>query len=252
MDAAFGVTTADVAILEFDFTLTDVTRDDLALNFVFASEEYNESVGSLSDVLAIFVDGVDITDNIAMSTCWELTSRSRAKQSIVAIRLIPRVPAVSTRTLSQQRSERRRAVSLPVRLRRLHSDADGRIANLNPNVSHHIIIAIADVGDASGDSAIFLQADSLIAYDASDPTQSDRFIRDPAGIDSIRHSGVGDQNVLRDQGQVLIHSNAISDSADFGIVTTSGDRDSVENAFVEGNAREASAVASADPDGCAI
>lgn len=46
-----------------------------------------------------------------------------------------------------------------------------------------------------------------------------------SGIRTVMHDGFGDSNRFRDQGQVLIHSNFISDSRDFGIVATGGTRD---------------------------
>ena len=46
----------------------------------------------------------------------------------------------------------------------------------------------------------------------------------PAGF-VILHDGIGDANLFRDQGQVLIHSNTITNSADFGIVADAGVRD---------------------------
>lgn len=50
--------TFDATILEFDF---NSTGGDLFFNYVFASEEYNEFVGSVfNDVFGFFVDGVNI------------------------------------------------------------------------------------------------------------------------------------------------------------------------------------------------
>ena len=46
----------------------------------------------------------------------------------------------------------------------------------------------------------------------------------PAGF-VILHDGFGDANLFRDQGQMLIHSNTITNSADFGIVADAGLRD---------------------------
>lgn len=40
----------------------------------------------------------------------------------------------------------------------------------------------------------------------------------------VEHQMVGDSNVFRDQGQILIHSNIVRDSARFGIVADAGDR----------------------------
>ena len=91
-----------------------------------------------------------------------------------------------------------------------------KIVALLPNLPagiHTIKIAISDVGDVSGDSAIFLEGASL----ANGP-----FVRDPEGIASIRHNqGTGDQNLFRDQGQVKIHSNTIRESKSFGIAANS-------------------------------
>ncbi|MBM4088790.1 MAG: hypothetical protein FJ276_05075, partial [Planctomycetes bacterium] len=41
----------------------------------------------------------------------------------------------------------------------------------------------------------------------------------------IYHNAFGDSNVFRDQGQLLIHSNFITDARDFGIIVDSGPRD---------------------------
>lgn len=55
-----GYTTQDAAVLTFDF---ETDSGDLFFNYVFASEEYNEWVGSsFNDVFAFFVDGVNIAE----------------------------------------------------------------------------------------------------------------------------------------------------------------------------------------------
>ncbi len=48
------------------------------------------------------------------------------------------------------------------------------------------------------------------------------------GIQHIQYDDFGDVNRFRDQGQVLIHSNFITDSRDFGIVADAGVRDTEE------------------------
>ena len=45
------------------------------------------------------------------------------------------------------------------------------------------------------------------------------------GIRHVMHNGFGDANRFRDQGQVIIHSNFVTDSRDFGIVADAGTRD---------------------------
>lgn len=44
-----------------------------------------------------------------------------------------------------------------------------------------------------------------------------------SGIKAVIHEGYGDSNTERDQGQILIESNVISDSANFGIVSGPGE-----------------------------
>ena len=82
---------------------------------------------------------------------------------------------------------------------------------------HNVKIVISDVGDVGGDSAIFIEASSL---------SNAVFVRPPQGIESIRHTGFGDQNHFRDQGQTLIHSNSVTDTLTYGILATAGERDS--------------------------
>ena len=45
-----------------------------------------------------------------------------------------------------------------------------------------------------------------------------------SGISGVEHEMVGDSNVFRDQGQILIHSNIVRDSLEFGIVADAGAR----------------------------
>lgn len=57
LDALIPQDVNDRNVLEFDFT---TTTGDLFFQYVFASEEYNEFVGSFNDPFAFFVDGVNI------------------------------------------------------------------------------------------------------------------------------------------------------------------------------------------------
>lgn len=57
LSAITGGTTNDANVLEFDFT-TDT--GDLFFSYVFASEEYNEFVGSFNDPFAFLLDGTNI------------------------------------------------------------------------------------------------------------------------------------------------------------------------------------------------
>ncbi len=62
LDSLAGFTTFDAAVLEFKFQFGDGTvGGDLFFNFVFASEEYVNFIGSqFNDVFGFFVDGTNI------------------------------------------------------------------------------------------------------------------------------------------------------------------------------------------------
>ncbi|MEO8493503.1 MAG: choice-of-anchor L domain-containing protein, partial [Planctomycetota bacterium] len=240
LDTAFGLTgsatTRDASILEFQFEIDPASlllnRNDIALNFVFASEEYNEAIGMLTDptdIVAILIDGVNVAvvPVAGMDRPVSVNSINGGK---------PFDPSgaggVNPGLFRNNESTSGGAYLAQFGYDGFTARLTARFLNLAPG-PHTILIAIADVNDEAGDSAVFLDANSLIAYDADiDPTTA--FERDPTGILNIRHEGFGDQNRLRDQGQVLIHSNTITDSADFAIVTESGQRDSIDTSLVGG------------------
>ena len=58
LDSALSVTTTDSSSLDFDFQFGDGTvGGDLYLNFAFASEEYNENIGTpFTDAVAVLID----------------------------------------------------------------------------------------------------------------------------------------------------------------------------------------------------
>jgi hypothetical protein len=62
-----------------------------------------------------------------------------------------------------------------------------------------------------------------------------------AGIGFKRFDGVGDENVVRDQGQLIISSSVITHSLEFGVVVDAGDRDAL-NAPHPGVARNLSQI----------
>ena len=74
---------------------------------------------------------------------------------------------------------------------------------------HHLKFVVADVGDLAGDSALFIEEGSISVQPVT---------HDPTGIASIRHTGVGDQNVSRDQGQVLVQNNTITNSKSLALL----------------------------------
>ncbi len=216
LDAEFGVVTEDTTFLEFDFEMA-AGGGELFLNFVFASEEYNEAIGSaFADAVAIFVNG----------------------QNIALVPAITPTDPVSIDTVNSGRPFDPTGVTgMNAHLYNNNDPNDGGVTvesfgydgftdvfvasltgadALGPG-THRIKIAISDVGDLSADSAIFIEASSMV--------KDVPFVRDPVGIPIIRHTGYGDQNRFRDQGQVIISSNTVTDSKTFGIVADAGDRD---------------------------
>jgi hypothetical protein len=126
-------TTFDAAILEFDVVTTTPV---FIINYVFASEEYREYVDDeYNDVFAFYVDGSNIartpgsSDPVTINTINHLrnTNLYRDNETGDATEFDGfTVPMVA-------------------------------IAIVEPNVVHHVKIAIADTADAILDSAVFIE-----------------------------------------------------------------------------------------------
>jgi hypothetical protein len=129
--------THDAAVLEFDVVTESPT---FAIRYVFASEEYREWVDSeYNDVFAFFVNGANIA----------ITPGTGAP--------------VTINTINHLRNQG------------LYRDNEGgaetqfdgyttpllAVAVVEPNVSHHIRIAIADTSDGALDSAVFIAAGGI-------------------------------------------------------------------------------------------
>lgn len=123
--------TFDAAILEFDVT---PFANTIAIRFVFASEEYQEFVGSpYNDVIAIFVNGVN---------CANYGGRPVSVNSINA--------EVNAALFINNEGGSR------------HTEFDGLtvpldcVAAVTPGVPNRVKIAIADAADEIYDAAVFL------------------------------------------------------------------------------------------------
>lgn len=146
-----GDQTFDGAILEFDFI---PQGDTVKFNYVFASEEYIEFVGSINDVFAFFISGPGIvgTQNIAT------VPGSNVPVSIANINHV---------TNSAYFINNGNGFNGPQSTDPTVINFDGytvpltAVAKVTPCVSYHLKIAIADVSDADYDSGVFLQGGSL-------------------------------------------------------------------------------------------
>lgn len=142
-----GVLTFDAAVLEFIFV---ASGDNLFLNYVFASEEYNEFVNfPFNDMFAFFLDGQNIallpgtTDPVAINTVNggnPLGSNASHPELF------------NDNTFSHTSTS-----PFAIEYDGFTDVLTAEVRNLAPG-PHTIQLAIADAGDFFLDSAIFIQA----------------------------------------------------------------------------------------------
>ena len=140
--------THDAAVLEFDFVPATST---VSFRYVFASEEYNEFVGSINDIFAFFIDGQNVallpnTSTPVSINTVNLDSNSSFYKNNDFSDFQGTTPFVTqfdgfTTVLTASRT-------------------------LTANVTHHIKLVIADQSDCILDSAVFLQAGSFVGQPA--------------------------------------------------------------------------------------
>jgi len=146
----------DAAVLEFDF---ETTSGELYFEYVFASEEYNEYVNSAyNDVFALFVDGENIALLPSGGGVVSINNVNNgrpggdetANNSQYYIDNDPKLP-----------SSKFTAVK-PIIYNGFTVILTAQKDKLNAG-SHHMKFVIADMGDTSLDSAIFIKAGSFKA-----------------------------------------------------------------------------------------
>ena len=124
--------THDATIIEFDVVTVSPT---FTIRYVFASEEYREYVGTeFNDVFAFFVDGGNIA--ITPGTAVPVTVNTINHLSNTSM----------YRDNEGGAGTQFDGYTIPLLA----------VAVVEPNVSHHIRIAIADTSDAILDSAVFI------------------------------------------------------------------------------------------------
>jgi len=144
-----GYSTYDATTLEFDF---NSTGGDVYFNYVFASEEYNEYVGSpFNDVFGFFLDGSNIALIPGTTTPVAINTVNCGANGIT--------PAPNC---SHYNNNDPTDSLTPFNL-----EYDGFTDVFTASFlglsagSHHIKLAIADAGDTILDSAVFIQAGSF-------------------------------------------------------------------------------------------
>ena len=154
-----GTQTFNTAILEFDFI---PYSDTVRFSYVFGSEEYMEYVGSTyNDVFAFFISGPGIpggSQNIA----------KLPNNSTVAINNINNGPGnAGPCNNCAYYNYNGTGSNGPYNNNPYYIQYDGftkpleAVSKVECGKTYHLVIAIADVGDAIYDSGIFLQANSL-------------------------------------------------------------------------------------------
>ncbi len=148
-----GFTTFDATVLEFDFV---PDKSTVFVQYVFASEEYNAFVnrkvgGKLfNDVFAFFVNGVN---------CATIGGEPVSIQTING-----GGPALGTPPISHSELYLNNDFQ-PVAPRNTQMDGLTKVltcrAAVNPNVTNHIKLAIADASDANQDSIVVLRSASF-------------------------------------------------------------------------------------------
>lgn len=167
LTALAGAATADAAVLQFDFV---PTTSQVQFSYVFSSEEYNEFVGGgFNDAFGFFVNETNcaVVGDAAVPVAVD-TINGGSNSSL----FINNDASVVTQ---------------------LDTEMDGLTvvltcdAPVTPDVTNHMKLAIADSGDSSLDSAVFLGANSFVAVHTLSVTTagdgSGTVTSVPAGID---------------------------------------------------------------------
>ncbi len=152
----------DRANIEFDFT---PTQSPLTFNFVFASEEYCEYVGTqYNDVFGFFISGPGIPggqQNIALIPSTTIPVAINNVNHLSYSGFYVNNQPLSSANLCGQKASLGQAVN------EIQYDGYTRkftaVANVQPCQTYHIKLKIADVGDGVWDSAVFLNAGSFDA-----------------------------------------------------------------------------------------
>lgn len=158
-----GFTTYDAAVLEFDFT---PTANQVVFSYVFASDEYPEWVNTpYNDVFAFMVNGTNY------ATVRQVAGDPNSPFVPVAVNNINNSNPVQNPAPTPMRPDLFRANYVDPNggpsVVDLELDGITNVltfqAPVNPGVVNHMKLAIADASDGIYDSAVFIQAGSLVS-----------------------------------------------------------------------------------------
>ncbi len=148
LDALVGGGTGDANILEFDF---ETTTGTLAFDYVFGSEEYNEFVGSsFNDVFAFFVNDVNIAE---LPTGSDISEGNFVAIDTANLGTNP--------TLYNNNDIDDGGPFFDIAYDGFTDVFTATVSGLDTSATHHIKLAIADRGDFSFDSGVFIRGGSV-------------------------------------------------------------------------------------------
>jgi hypothetical protein len=161
LNALVGGGTQDRTVLEFDFT---PTADNIFIDYVFASDEYNEYVNStFNDVFAFFINGVNIA--LIPSTAIPVAINNVNNGNPYGFGTISHPEFYLNNDLDDG------GPFFDIEADGLTKHFRGESA-VNINQTNHIKIAIADRGDAAWDSWVFIEAGSFTTTPTDVPISS--------------------------------------------------------------------------------
>ncbi|MFL2869337.1 MAG: choice-of-anchor L domain-containing protein [Pirellulaceae bacterium] len=226
IDSELGVNSTDSTTLSFDFVAQGTS---LFMNAVFASEEYPQSLAyGESDKVAVFIDDPDTSGTTADFSVVEPTIGVHVSSSEVNNGTVFGIDSKNGHLYKDNSVE----YSGPA-MNDFHSEGNTKrevfgfdgytsVLRLEANgltvgKTYRMTISIADVGDESQDSALFIESGSIA------PFITFGVDRDSV-IGGMNWSGYGDLNVERLQGQVVIDSNTFTSNESFGVNVEAGPR----------------------------
>ena len=148
---AGSAATMDAAALEFDFV---PVGNVLNFKYVFASDEYNEEVGFFNDVFGFFVNGANAALVPGTNTPVSVNTVNNGNSDD------PDIPATNPAFFVNNDLQFPNAAPLNTEMDGLTQVLSVNVA-VNPGVTNHIKLAIADTGDHIFDSAVFIASGSL-------------------------------------------------------------------------------------------
>ncbi len=149
LTALAGQTTQDAAVLTFDFV---PNGDKVYFNFVFSSEEYNQYVGQYNDVFAFYVNG----ENCALVGDKPVSINTINKGNTGT----DTGPTASNPELYRNNMPHNAPNGINTQMNGLTTVLTCE-AEVKPDETNTMKLAIADSGDAALDSNVFIEAGSL-------------------------------------------------------------------------------------------